>query len=50
MNKKELKAYLDKMNKTKLEDLIMGIHAQYPRVRDFIYDTVNPPAIDWEQL
>lgn len=50
MNKKELKAYLDKMSKTELEDLIMGIHAQYPRVREFIYDTINPPTIDWEQL
>ena len=50
MNKKELKAYLDKMSKTELEELVLSIHVKYPRVRDYIYDVINPPVIDWEQL
>jgi len=50
MNKKELKTYLDKMNKSDLEDIILDIHTNFPRVREFIYDIVNPPVIDWEEL
>jgi len=50
MNKKELKVYLDKMNKSELEDIILDIHANFPRVRELIYDIVNPPVIDWEEL
>lgn len=50
MNKAELKAHLDKMNKAELEKLLLDIHSNFPRVRDFIYDIVNPPVINWEQL
>ncbi len=35
MNKAELKAHLDKMNKAGLEKLLLDIHSNFPRVRDF---------------
>lgn len=50
MNKTELKTYLAKMSKAELETMVLNIHSQFPRVRELIYDTVNPPVIDWEQL
>lgn len=50
MNKAELKTYLAKMSRSEIETLVLNIHSQFPRVRDFIRDTVNPPVIDWEDL
>jgi len=50
MNKIELKTYLDKMKKAELEEMILNIHSNFPRVREFISDIVRPPKIDWEDL
>ncbi len=50
MNRKELKSYLDKMEKKALADMVLNINSKFPEVRKFISDTVAPPTIDWEQL
>lgn len=41
MNKAELKTHLAKMSKAELETMVLNIHSQFPRVREFIYDTFH---------